>query len=331
MSFIDVEMLRAVTARIRAAGARRGALALAFAGSLALASALPLGAAEAANCTAADISAFSVSPAAIGAYTAFGAAPGPAPFTVSITTRANCTNLGLALSGLAGTFAPAAPSLAFTVTGGAPTTSFPLDVNVNRTTDTRTWTVSMGGGQVAPAGVYGTAGGTAGITVGLYTKHGNRLQQPPIRTAPLDVTVNVLGGCRLDPPTLASVDFSGAIVNGTASPNVVSSIVFPSATCTSPSRIRLSGAALQPIGAVTPRAGFDSLIDWRATASFGTATAVLTTGGTTPREGLSPTRNQGSGIGSTGSVALSINLVPGRQIVAGSYTGTLTVAIDPSF
>lgn len=294
---------------------------------LALASATP---ALAANCDSSDVAAFSVSAASIGNYSTYGTAPAPAPFTVSITTRANCTNLMLALTGLAGTFAPAAPGLAFTVTGGAPTVATPDDINVNRTTATRTWTVSMVAGQTAPAGSYATSAGTTPL-VNLHLKVRGRLQQPPIRSAPLDVSVNVLPSCQLSSPVTASVDLSAAIVNGTANPGVVSTIVFPSATCTAPARVRLSGAALQPVGSIPPRAGFDNFINWRAQATFGTTTAVLATTGATPGVALSPTRNQGSGAGTPGSMSLSVNLLSGNQIVAGSYSGTLTVAIDPSF
>lgn len=292
--------------------------------------AAPAAPALAANCTAADVTAFSVSAAGIGTYSAYGAAPAPAPFTVSITTSANCTNLLLALSALSGTFAPAAPTLAFTVGGGAPTTARPYDINVNRTTAGVTWTVAMAAGQVAPAGFYGTGGGSA-VLVNLYTKRSGRMELPPIRSAPLDVTVTVLAACQLAAPTSSSIDLSAAIVNGTASPTVISTLSFPSASCTAPARIRLSGAALRPVGPVAPRAGFDAHIDWRAQAVFGTSTAVLATAGTTPAASLSPTRNRGSGAGTPGTVSLSVGLVPGNQIIAGSYAGTLTVAIDPSF
>lgn len=286
--------------------------------------------AVAANCDSSDIAAYSVTAASVGSYSTYGAAPPPAPFTVSITTRANCTNLLLGLTGLAGTFAPAAPGLAFTVTGGAPTVTSPLDININRTTATRTWTVSMAAGQIAPAGSYATSAGTTPL-VNLYVKRSGRLQQPPIRSAPLDVSVNVLPACQLSAPVSGSVDLSAAILNGTANPGVVSTVVFPSATCTAPARIRLSGAALQPIASIAPRAGFDAFINWRAQAIFGTTTAVLATSGTAQGVALSPTRNQGSGAGTPGSVSVSVNLLSGNQIIAGSYAGTLTVAIDPSF
>jgi hypothetical protein len=98
-------------------------------------------------------------------------------------------------------------------------------------------------------------------------------------------------------------------------------------SCTAPTIVRLSGDAmqLQPAGA-SP--GFDSHIDYRASARFGAASALLDT--SVAGQASSGTPNTTSGATANGSITVDVNLLAGRPLLAGTYAGTLTVSVEPS-
>jgi hypothetical protein len=288
-----------------------------------------MSAALAANCVPSNITLFTVSSVTMGNYSPYSSAPLTATFTVTISTNANCTNLFFAVTAAGGTFAPTAPGLSYTLPGSPPTPGNELKVNVHNTTVTRTFTVQIAPGQLAPAGSHTTSNAPA-IRANLYLRERGDLIQPPARSAPVYISVFVQPACQLPAPSLSTVDFTAALTTGLPNPAIVRSVVFTGASCLAPTRIRISGAALQPAAATPPRAGFDALINWQAQATFGLATAVLATTGTTPTQATSTTRNT-SGSGSTsGNIQVNINLLPGTRPQAGSYSGTLTVTIDPT-
>jgi hypothetical protein len=47
-------------------------------------------------------------------------------------------------------------------------------------------------------------------------------------------------------------------------------------------------------------------------------------------DAASPTRNAAAGATINGSLGVDVNLVPGRPLLAGNYSATLTVSIDPN-
>ena len=140
----------------------------------------------------------------------------------------------------------------------------------------------------------------------------------------------VIQKCILPSPSLPSVNLSSAIANGRPNEGVSQSVSFSNVQCTAPTKLRLTGAALQPTISTPARPGFDNFINFRAAGTFGAASSVLTTA-TTANSVDSVQKNAASGATTNGQIAVDINLVNGQPIIAGAYSGTLTVSIDPSF
>jgi hypothetical protein len=134
--------------------------------------------------------------------------------------------------------------------------------------------------------------------------------------------------CVLTAPGNASLDFSSAISNGHPNPAIIKSTQFSNVQCTAPSILRLSGSAMQPVGSVPARPGFDNFIHWRAAGSFGNASALLSTNVASRVD--SGSKNIAAGVTSNESINVDVNLLDGNPIIAGSYSGTLTVTIDPN-
>lgn len=296
---------------------------------LAISSWLGASPASAGNCVPSDISLFSVSPANMGSYSPYAPAPLTSTFTVTISTQANCTNLFIGVTAAGGNFAPTAPGLTYALIGTVPVPGSEIKVNVNRTTVTRTFSVRIAAGQLAPAGFHSSLGGTP-IRVNLYLRQNGGLVIPPARSQALDVNVNVPPACMLPSPNLSTVDFTAALTSGIPNPAVVRSVTFTGASCLAPTRVRISGAALLPVTPLPPRPGFDSLINWQAQATFGLASATLVTAGPLPAQVTSTNRNA-TGSGSTsGNITVNVNLVPGGRPLSGNYSGVLTLTIDPA-
>jgi hypothetical protein len=284
---------------------------------------------SAANCTAADITLFSVSPANMGNYSPYAPAPLTGAFTVTISSPANCTNLYLGVTAASGNFAPSAPGLTYALTGSVPVPGSEDKINVNRTTVTRTYPLRIAAGQLAPVG-YHTSLNAPPIRVNLYLKDRWLPFNTPVRSQALDVNVSVQPACQLPAPNLSTVDFTAALTSGVPNPSIVRTVTFAGASCLAPTRVRLSGAALLPPSPLPPRPGFDALINWRAQASFGLASTTLTTAGPLPAQATSTSRNAtGSGT-TTGNITVNINLVPGARPLSGTYSGVLTLTIDPT-
>ncbi len=135
--------------------------------------------------------------------------------------------------------------------------------------------------------------------------------------------------CRLDPPSSPVISFVPAeIPNALPNPAIVKSTTL-SASCTSPTFLRLTGSALTATPAIPPASGFDNFINYRAVGSFGAASTTLVTT-TTPATSVSSTRNVASGPTTSGTVNVDVNLLTGQPVSAGSYSGVLTVTIDPT-
>lgn len=140
----------------------------------------------------------------------------------------------------------------------------------------------------------------------------------------------VVAKCSMPPPAQSLLDLTSAISNGRANGGVKRSTSFSNVACTAPSKLRLTGAALQPTISTPSRSGFDNFINFRAQGTFGNASSTLITT-TSSQSSDSSQKNVASGATTGGQILIDVNLATGQPILAGSYSGTLTVSIDPSF
>jgi hypothetical protein len=141
--------------------------------------------------------------------------------------------------------------------------------------------------------------------------------------------VKILAKCVLPTPYPVAHNFTPAISNGLPNPAVTRTSTFSNVQCTAPARLRLSGEAMRPTVAIASHASFDNFINWHAAATFGGASADLSTN--IANQVTSPGRNVAGGPTLNASFDVIINLLRGKPLIAGSYSGTLTVAIDPIF
>ncbi|MBI1385800.1 MAG: hypothetical protein GC150_12900 [Rhizobiales bacterium] len=175
-----------------------------------------------------------------------------------------------------------------------------------------------------PAGLYEDAGINE-----VYIYEGNTASDAAVRAqAPFVATATVAAACDLPPPDVATLDFSSAISNGLANTGAVLSSGFSGVRCTSPASITLTADALRRSPSGAPVAGFDNFINFRAEASFDGANVVLETEGDSGDE-TATSAGQSSAATSGGSVVVDVNLMAGNPILAGAYSGVLTVAVDP--
>jgi hypothetical protein len=180
--------------------------------------------------------------------------------------------------------------------------------------------VRAGASQVVPQGSYVDTR----VIAQVFTTRANgtlRLRS----SATFRVAANVLGVCQLAAPSVASMNFSADIVRGRPQSAVQTSNLL--ATCTARTRVRLSAGALTRSAPVTAVAGFDTLINMRATADFAGASALHQTTGAA----VTSTTSAAQSSGTSGTVAVRVTLVDGQTVQAGSYGTVLTIAIDPSF
>ncbi len=145
--------------------------------------------------------------------------------------------------------------------------------------------------------------------------------------SPLTISTGSLQSCNLSAPGSLSLNFSSDIVTGIPA-GAVQSTSF-NVNCTGPSRLQLSGSALVMPSTTGASGAFDDLINFRAVANFGGASATLTTNGTTTATITSPSAS--TVVGSNLPVNLNINLIPNRPLRSSpSYSGVLRVIVDPT-
>lgn len=192
------------------------------------------------------------------------------------------------------------------------------------TSASATLTLRIPAGQISAAGSYGDS-----IDLELLRLTNANQTNGLVRATPIAVSATVLSKCSLPAPSLSNLNFSSAISNGRPNAGVAQRTTFSNVACTAPTRLRLTGGALQPAAPTPARPGFDNFINYRAAGVFGSASSTLTT--TTNTASVdSVQKNIASGATTNGSIAIDVNLVNGNPIIAGTYTGTLTVTIDPS-
>ena len=199
-----------------------------------------------------------------------------------------------------------------------------LDIPKNQTRSV-TVRVRVPTGQVRPAGDY-IDNYVNLILVNLNSSHQSH---GLITEKDFKPNVKIIAKCVLPAPSPVAHDFTPAITKGLPDPALTRISTFNNVQCTAPVGLRLSGSAMQPTSATAPRSGFDNFINWRAQASFGNASAVLSTN--TASQVTSPYKNVVSGPTLNASFDVVINLLRGSPVIAGTYSGTLTVAIDPNF
>jgi len=279
--------------------------------------------------------------AAIGNYNPWAGTAPSVTAVVSILNRGAAT-CSFSLTFLATTLSPfmtsGASNLTYTVkstggnslvyTTGTPTTAQRLDIN------------NVGSGATVVVNVVVSAPLLQVVATGSYADNTISLQvydntgglQPNPRTVLFPVTATVIGVCNLPVPGLTSMNFNSAITNGLPNAGSTQSTSIVNAQCTAPTRVQLSGNSLQTVPLGTARPGFDNFINWTATATFGSATATITTTGlaTTPSV-LSTAKNTAAAGATSGTISISnVHLAVGNHIIAGVYVSILTIQIDPS-
>lgn len=151
-----------------------------------------------------------------------------------------------------------------------------------------------------------------------------------IRSVNLTVSTTVPSVCTMGTPSPATIAFGASdIVNGLPPTSPTAKTTSISASCNAPATLRLTGQALQPLLATLPRPGFDNFINYQATAAFGAANTTLTTT-TTSATQSSASLSSAAGTTLTGTVNVGVVLQRGNPIVAGNYSGILTVTLEPT-
>lgn len=298
-------------------------------------------AASAADCGPGDITVSVTGGAHIGSYNPFGSVLSK---TVMVSVQADAQAGGtcdLALS-FAGSTSPSmtgnlAAGLSYGVEANGrriayvaagvpppPASRIDLSISANGGTATTNIQVNVPTGQVVADGAYVD---TATL---LYVFHRNGEALTPIKAIPFPVSATVVKACQLSQPSESVLDFTSAIRNGYPNPGYKLTSTFSNVSCTAPTTIRLSGDAMRPAGApASTSGGFDNFIHWQARTVFGSATAELSTD--TASEAVSSAKNVQAGPTERGSFDVSVNLKRGNALKAGSYSGTLTIRLDPNF
>lgn len=149
-----------------------------------------------------------------------------------------------------------------------------------------------------------------------------------VRTYGFNFNASIAKKCTMAAPSPSSLNFTPAISHGKPNAAYTLSSTLGSVRCTYPSKVTLSGTAMQHTPAIGAMPGFDNFINWRAVATLGGANATLDTSAASTV--TSTSYNVGSGTTINGSVGVNVNLLAGQPLRSGNYTGTLTVTVDPT-
>ena len=203
---------------------------------------------------------------------------------------------------------------------GTPSTTTPIDIPAG-SVGSATVQIALSPNQVVSSGTYGDTS----LVAHIYGRSGTALT--PLKSASVPITGSVAAACQFASPTNPTMNFTGAITNGMPSPSYVGSVTLDSLNCTAPSLVRLSAEPMR-LASTASNAAFDNTIHFRASASLGGATAVLTT--TSGSEAVSTLGNVASGATTNASVRIDVNLLAGRPLLPGIYSSLLTLSIDPN-
>jgi hypothetical protein len=210
------------------------------------------------------------------------------------------------------------------VIGGAPLSGFYATLGANSSFTFNTYNVAVAANQTSAAA--GTFTDTQ-MAIHLYAFRLGTWQL--VRTHPLTINATVNKTCTMAAASPATLNFTSAIANGTPNPGVVLTSTLSNINCTFPSKITLTGSALQRVPAVAAAPGFDSFINYKAAATLGGASVTLTTT-TSSAAVTSAGYNVASGTTIGASLPVNVNLLAGQPLRSGNYSTTLSVTIDPT-
>ena len=205
--------------------------------------------------------------------------------------------------------------------GGTPATTAHIDIGPGLVGSANVQ-ISLPPGQVVGDGSYSDAS----VLSQIFDKSGAILTL--LKSANLPISGSVVRACQFTAPTSPTLNFTQAISNGLPQPGYVQSVTFQNVSCTAPSLVRLSGNAMLPAQAASPTPTFDTLINYRASAMFSGANAMLDTSLGT--DATSASRNTAVGAVKDGVVRVDVTLLAGKPLLAGTYSSILTVSIDPN-
>jgi hypothetical protein len=206
---------------------------------------------------------------------------------------------------------------------GAPSSGYYVTVAGGGSVTFNTYRMTISGSQTSAA-----AGSYSDTAVLLYLYAYRAGAWRFVRTYAMTFNATINKTCTMSAPSPATLNFTSAINNGVPNPAVVMTSTFTNINCTFPSRITLAGNAMQRVPAVGAIAGFDNFIDWQASATLGSATAVLATNAASTV--TSTSTNVGSGTTVNGSFGVNVNLLAGQRLRSGTYSSVLTVTVDPT-
>lgn len=131
-------------------------------------------------------------------------------------------------------------------------------------------------------------------------------------------------------PSASTLSFAaGDIPNGLPNEGVLKSSSMPLSSCTAPANLKLTGQALVQSPAAPPRSGFDHFINYRAVGTFNTGTVTLDTTQTSQTVSTSTPIGAANAVVS-GTVGVEVNLKRNQPIIAGSYSTTLVITLEPA-
>lgn len=206
---------------------------------------------------------------------------------------------------------------------GSPSSGYYLTAPGNGTGTFSTYTLTIPANQTSAA-----AGNYADNQVVVYLYARAWYGWIQMRTYTLTLGASINKTCVMQAPSPATLNFTSAISLGMPNPGNVLSSTIAGVKCTSPSKIKLSGNAMQHTPALAPVAGFDSFIHWKATATLGSATATLATNAASTVTSANYNVPSGTTVG--GTVGVDVNLLSGQRLRSGNYTGVLTVTVNPT-
>lgn len=177
-------------------------------------------------------------------------------------------------------------------------------------------------GQVVPAGTYVDL--LNEVVVRGVNAAGN--YNGSTRRHAMATQATVIKSCQLGTPSATTLAFAASdIPNGLPNEGVIKSTNM-SGSCTAPAILKLSGQALQPQIPTAPRPNFDNFINYTAAGSFNGANVTLNT--TTNPQDVSSGQTGTANSVVSGTVSVGVNLKKNKPVIAGNYTGVLTVTLD---
>lgn len=205
---------------------------------------------------------------------------------------------------------------------GGPSSGYYTTVFGNSTYNFSTYNLTIAANQTSAA-----AGTYADTQVAVYL-YAYRFGWRQVRSYTLTLGASIDKTCVMQAPSPATLNFTSAISLGIPNPGNVLSSTIAGVNCTSPAKLTLSGSAMQHTPPVAAVAGFDSFINWQATATLGSASATLATNAVSTVTSASYNVPSGTTVG--GAVGVDVNLLAGQRLRSGNYSGVLTVTVNPT-